>query len=148
MGKVISLHDFLMAARNSVIKSMQQIADFNDELLKDYFDQESGAARTISIKTPEQQSEQSYAASLDVPLLAIAPLSRLGLSFVGIALALWVMKIDGVIHVFIPSETDQDTNTSFTKVNFSVTVNPYQTEDEFIKELGSIEAGVGNQIII
>lgn len=38
--------------------------------------------------------------------------------------------------------------TALRKVNFSVTVNPYQTEDEFIKELGSIEAGVGNQIII
>lgn len=138
MGKVISLHDFLMAARNSVIKSMRQIEDFNDELFKDYFDQETGAARTISIKTPEQQSEQSSAASLDVPLLAIAPLSRLGMSFVNITLELSVLKIDGIIHVYIPSETDQDTNTSFNKVNFSVTVNPYQTEDEFIKEFGSI----------
>lgn len=145
MGRLISLHDFLMATRNAVVKSMQQIADFNADLLKGYFDQETGAAHTISINKPKLQSGQSSAASFDVPLLAIAPLSRLGLSFVNITLELWVLKIDGVTYVSIPSETDQDPDALSTRVNFNIMVNPSQTENEFIRELGLIEAEVGNQ---
>lgn len=147
MSTLISLHDFLMAARNSIIKSTQQIADFNNELLNYYFDPETGEPITISFKTPGLQSARSTIVSVDAPLLAISPLSMLGLSLVSIALEAWVLKVDGVIFVTIPSEIDQNPYPSSTKVNFSFVVNPSQAADEFDKELESVEARLGNQML-
>lgn len=147
MGRLISLYDFLMAARNAVVKSMQQIADFNDELLKGYYDPETGEPLTISFTSPEVQPGQPNTASLDVPLLVISPLSRLGLASASIAMELWVLKVDEMIYVTIPSENDQNHNISSRKVNFSIVVNPSQTDEEFSKELGSVEEEVGKQMM-
>lgn len=143
MGGLISLYDFLMAARNAVVKSMQQIADFNDEQFKSYYDPETGEPLTISFTQPESQPGQPNTTWPDVPLLAITPLSRLGLSFVSITLDLWVLKVDEMIYVTIPSKNDQNPSISSSKVNFSIVVNPSQTDGEFSKELESIETEVG-----
>ncbi|WEK17914.1 MAG: hypothetical protein P0Y49_14015 [Candidatus Pedobacter colombiensis] len=147
MGSLINLRGFLTASRNSIIKSTQQITDFNEQLLKGYYDPQTGEPLTISVKMPEIQSGQFALASQDVPLLAISPISQLGLSSVSIKMELWVLKVDGVIYVTIPSEADQVPNISSSKVNFSFVVDPLQTEDEFRKELVSVEAAVGNLMV-
>lgn len=147
MGRLISLYDFLMSARNAVVESVRQIEDFNDEQLKGYYDPETGEPLMISFKPPVVEPGQPNTALLDVPLLAISPLPRLGISFVRIALELCVLKVDGVIYVTIPSENDQNPNISSSKVNFDIVFNPSQTDDEFSNELVSVESDVGKQMM-
>ncbi|WP_343532992.1 hypothetical protein [Pedobacter sp.] len=135
MREVITFVDFMLALRNSVLSAAASLNEKNQKLLGRYFETDGQTPKSISIAG-------TATGEMNVPILAIAPLTTLGIQSASFNITLPVFAKDDGLWVSLNSNTHQtDDEIQLKEIQTSLCVNPYEQPDDFLEKIKGMERG-------
>lgn len=134
MSQEIVFKDLMLALRQSVLDASTRLNDANQKLLGAYFEADG--------KTPKSISITGATAELKVPLLAMAPLTALGINSISFKMTLPVYAKDGALWVSLDKGTRQTSDETLRKeIEVSLCIDPHEDLTVFLERVSGLEQG-------
>lgn len=140
MSQEIAFKDLMLALRKSVLDASTRLNDANQKVLGAYFEADGQTPKSISIT--------GAAVRLKVPLLAMAPLTALGINSVSFKMTLPVYAKDGELWVSLGKSGRQSADeTPWKEIQVSLCIDPHEDLTIFLERVGGLEQGFLGEVL-
>lgn len=128
MSQEIVFKDLMLALRKSVLDASTRLNDASQKVLRSYLEADGQTPKSISIT--------GATAELKVPLLAMAPLTALGINSVSFKMTLPVFTKDGDLWVSLGKGTPP-----WKEIQVSLCTDPHEELAVFLERVSGLEKG-------
>lgn len=134
MSQVFAFRSLMLALRHSVLSAAAGLNRTTEKVLGAYLEADGQTPKSISIT--------GAAAEMKVPLLAMAPLTALGVNSVSFKMTLPVFTKDGDLWVSLGKGTRQTPDeTPWKEIQVSVCIDPHEDLTVFLERVSGLEKG-------